>query len=168
MELPSNFSEFNFKAMMKGERNPHNCMRLLAMLHIQEGKTLQATADILKVHMKTVQKWLAQFRAGGIDALFVQPKPGAPRKLNAKIEDWISDLLHSLNSETSGGQITGKQIHALVEKQFSISCSLRTIYNALHRLNFSWITSRSIHPKANLEVQEVYKKISSTAQEITS
>ncbi len=87
--------------------------------------------------------------------------------MNPTIEKWISDFINALNSDKSGGHITGKQLHTLVENQFSISCSLRTIYNTLHQLNFSWVSARSIHPKSDLEAQEQYKKLSIIASSIT-
>jgi len=32
------------------------------------------------------------------------------------------------------------------------------VYKLLHALNFSWITTRSKHPKQNIEAQEAFKK----------
>ncbi|WP_425360907.1 winged helix-turn-helix domain-containing protein [Candidatus Tisiphia endosymbiont of Ceraclea dissimilis] len=41
-----------------------------------------------------------------------------------------------------------------------MKCSLKTVYNTIHRLGFSWITSRSVHPKSNQATQNTYKKTS--------
>tara|TARA_B110001454_G_C12646025_1_gene403341 strand:- start:554 stop:1075 length:522 start_codon:yes stop_codon:yes gene_type:complete len=158
--LPINFLYFDFQKLAKNEPNPANRLRLIAMANIQQGKTLKSIAQILQVHWKTVQKWISNFRKKGLDGLFTQSKPGAPRKLTSEVDKWISDFMNALNSSINGGQITGRQLHALVEKEFEITCSLRTIYTTLHRLKFSWITARSVHPKSDLEVQELYKKLS--------
>jgi len=45
-------------------------------------------------------------------------------------------------------------------EEYGVKCSLRTVYNTIHRLGFSWITSRSMHPKSNQEIQNTYKKTS--------
>ena len=104
--------------------------------------------------------WLSQFRKGGIANLYVKTGKKKPNKINTTIDNWIKKFVNELNCSGQGGYITGKQLHQLIEKEFSIKCCLRSVYNALHRLNFSWITSRSKHPKSDAEIQEVYKKLS--------
>ena len=72
-------------------------------------------------------------------------------------------LLTKLSTDDTGGRITGKQLQSIIMAEFSIKCCLRTVYNILHRLNFSWISSRSKHPKSDMEVQELYKKFAAVA-----
>lgn len=158
--LPEGFMAYDFISMAKKETNGKNRVRLIAMAHIQSNKRLIEIADALKVYWKTVQSWLAKFRREGLAGLYVKTKKPKRRKLDTSIEEWISDFLNKLNSEDTGGYITGKQLLSLVEKEFTVKCSLRTIYNTLHRLKFSWITARSKHPMSDSEVQEAYKKIS--------
>lgn len=43
-------------------------------------------------------------------------------------------------------------------EEYGAKCALKTVYNTMHRLGFSWITSRSMHPKSNQETQNTYKK----------
>ena len=158
--LPQGFKNFNFVALARREQNPRNCVRLIAMANIQDGKPLTEIAASLKIHWKTIQAWIANFRKNGIKGLYVKVTKIKPRKIHEEIEKWISNFIDGLNNKDTGGYITGKQLHVLVEKEFSIKCCLSTIYNALHRLKYSWITSRSKHPKSSKEVQQEYKKIS--------
>jgi transposase len=44
-------------------------------------------------------------------------------------------------------------------EEYGAKCALKTVYNTMHRLGFSWITYRSIHPKSNQETQNTYKKL---------
>ena len=67
--LPANFETYDFVAMSKKEQNPRNRIRLIAMAHIQDGKTLKQAAESLKTHWKTIQTWLRNFRNFGIDHL---------------------------------------------------------------------------------------------------
>ena len=164
MILPQDFLNYDFVAMAKHEPKGKNRLRLLAMAHIKEGKPLTQIASSLKVHWKTIQSWIAQFRLGGIANLYVKIKKMKPRKINSTIDSWIKQFIDQLNCSNQGGYITGKQLHHLIEKEFSIKCCLRSVYNALHRLNFSWITSRSKHPKSDVEVQELYKKLSNSTK----
>ena len=66
--------------------------------------------------------------------------------------------INNLNDSKTGGYITGKELHNMLVEKYDAKCSLKTIYNTLYRLGFSWITSRSIHPKTKQKVQDEYKK----------
>ena len=162
--LPQDFSQYDFVAMSRKEPNPKNRLRLLAMASIKEGKPLTQIAAILKVHWKTIQAWVSRFRQGGIAKLYVKNTRVRVRKINTTIENWIKQFLNVLNRSDQGGHITGKQLHALIEEEFAIKCCLRSVYNVLHRLNFSWITARSKHTKSDEEVQKVYKKFSKSSK----
>jgi transposase len=157
--LPADFMAYDFISLSKKESNGKNRVRLIAMAHIQANKRLTEIADALKVYWKTIQVWLANFRREGLAGLYVKTRKPKSRKLDISIEEWISEFLTKLNAEDTGGYLTGKQLHSLLEKEFTVKCSLRTIYNTLHRLKFSWITARSKHPMSDIEVQEAYKKI---------
>jgi transposase len=47
-----------------------------------------------------------------------------------------------------------------MQTKYGIDPSLRTVYDTLKRADLVWITGRSIHPKADLEAQEAFKKTS--------
>lgn len=156
--LPLGFGEYDFLSLMKKEPHGRNRVRLLAMHHLQSGKSLKLVAELVKSHWTTVQAWLQRFREFSFDGLFESPRSGAPKKLKAEQEDFLSDKIKKLSEDKTNGYITGKELHQLLINEYNVQCSLRTVYNALHRLGFSWITSRSIHPKSNSEVQNAYKK----------
>ncbi|WP_375358352.1 hypothetical protein [Candidatus Tisiphia endosymbiont of Neophilaenus lineatus] len=44
--------------MIKHEPHGRNRIRLLAMYHLQLGKSFKAISEIVKSHWKTVQSWL--------------------------------------------------------------------------------------------------------------
>ena len=158
LTLPDGFEKHNFLKMMKQMRHGKNRIRLLAMHHIQLGKSLKTVSRIVQSHWVTVQKWLTRFKADGFDGLYESRRSGAPRKIQKEGEEFISEKLSSLSTAKTGGYITGSQIHQILVDKYNIKCCLKTVYNSMHKLNFSWITSRSIHPKSNLETQEEYKK----------
>lgn len=166
--LPANFETYNFVAISRKEQNPKNRVRLIAMAHIQDGKTLKQVAEALKFHWSTIQTWLRNFRNFGIERLYVKTTKAKSCKIPIVAEIWIEKFLTMLSSQHTGGHITGKQLQAIIKKEFSIKCCLQTIYNTLHRLKFSWITSRSKHPKSDAEIQELYKKFSTIAKKVTA
>ena len=164
IQLPTGFETYDFVSMAKKERNSKNKIRLIAMAHIQDGKTLKETGAALKVHWCTVQTWLRNFRNFGIEHLYVKTTKVKSSKISKKVEMWIIEFLTMLSNHATGGYITGKQLQSIITNEFSITCCLQTVYNALHRLKFSWITSRSKHPKSDAEVQELYKKFCETGK----
>lgn len=156
--LPQGFHDHDFIKMMKHEQHGRNRIRLLAMYHLQLGKSFKAISEIVKSHWKTVQSWLRRFRNHGFEGLFESQRSGAGKKLNSLQESFIVDTINSLSNSKTGGYITGKELHKMLVEKYDAKCSLRTVYNTLHRLGFSWITSRSIHPKSRQDIQDEYKK----------
>lgn len=162
--LPIDFHKYNYTKLARTEKNPKNRIRLLAMANIKSGMTLESIGAVLKIHWKTIQQWLYRFRKEGISGLYVRSTKTKVTKLGTDIEKWISEFMEALYSVPTDGRITGKQLHKLVCHEFSVSCSLRTIYNTLHRLNLSWISCRSKHPKSDIQLQELYKKLCRSGQ----
>ena len=160
--LPDGFLGHDFKLMMMRESHGRNRVRLLAMHHLQREQSLQYVAKMVGVHWTTVQSWLKRFRISGFSGLFESPRSGAPKKITGKAETWLSEKICTLSEAKTGGHITGKELQQLLLKEHGVSCTLKTIYNKLHQLNYSWITSRSMHPKSSAKVQEEYKKTSKT------
>lgn len=145
---------------MKHESHGRNRIRLLAMYHLQLGKSFKEISAIVKVHQNTVQSWLRRFRNYGFEGLFESQRSGARRKLNTQQESAIFDKINELSASKTGGYITGKELHTMLIEKYDAKCSLKTVYNTMHRLGFSWITSRSMHPKSSQETQNTYKKTS--------
>ena len=162
--LPADFNKYDYAKLARTESNPKNRMRLLSMANIKNGMSLQAISIVLQIHWKTIQQWLYRFRKEGISGLYVRATKYKPTKLGPEIEKWISNFMEKLYSSSVGGRITGKQLHVLVSKEFAIQCSLKTIHNTLNRLELSWISCRSKHPKSDDEVQELYKKLCRSSQ----
>ena len=158
LTLPEDFKDHDFLKIMKTMKHGRNRIRLLAMHHIQLGKSLKDIAKIVQCHWITVQQWLKRFKEYGFDGLYESQRSGAPRKIEKEVESFISKKLSKLSKAKTGGYITGAQMHQIIIDKFSTKCCLKTVYNTMHKLNFSWITSRSMHPKTNIAVQEEYKQ----------
>ncbi|WP_342271712.1 helix-turn-helix domain-containing protein [Candidatus Tisiphia endosymbiont of Parasteatoda lunata] len=83
--------------MMKHEPHGRNRIRLLAMYHLQLGKSFKAISEIVKSHWKTVQSWLRRFRNHGFEGLFESQRSGAPRKINTIQESALFDKINTLS-----------------------------------------------------------------------
>ena len=67
-----------------------------------------------------------------------------------------------LQKNRKWGRIRGSDVLELMRTNYGVDPSLRTVYDTLKRAELVWITGRSIHPKADLEVQDTFKKTSET------
>ncbi|MEZ8886090.1 winged helix-turn-helix domain-containing protein, partial [Vibrio sp. 10N.247.311.13] len=59
----------------------------------------------------------------------------------------------------SGGRLVGSDIHDYIVKQFDKHYHPNSIYYLFDHMGFSWITSRSKHPKQSQQIQDDFKKI---------
>jgi len=67
----------------------------------------------------------------------------------------------------SGGRLTGDAYLKYIKQHFDVTYHPNAIYKLLEQLGFSWITSRSKHPKQSIEVQAAFKKSSNWKRSLT-
>jgi transposase len=148
----------NFKAIAKQAKSPRLRIRLLGLMHLQEGHSLSAVAKMFNVRWKTAKNWLRKFLTSGVDGLCDKPRSG--RKPHLQVDDVIpfKKAIEKLQSKRQGGRVIGKDIQKLLREQFSAEYDLDSIYRLLERVGMVWITARSIHPKADKKAQETFKK----------
>ena len=129
-------------------------------MHLQAGREYDEIALFLGVEKETVKGWIKRFRKGGLDGLKESPRSGAKRKLLISQDAEFKASVLALQEEREGGRITGKDVQILLQDDFQVSCVLSSTYNYLHRVDLSWITVRSKHPKQDQEKQDTFKKTS--------
>lgn len=151
--------DIDFSSLIAKETNGRMRVRLLALSHIKDGANITETAKYLKVSRRIVNEWLKRFYANGIDGLKEKRRPGRPCALSDTQLEQLKQHVHSNSIKPSGGRLKGSLLVTYIHQEFGVIYSLDNIYRLLHQLNFSWITSRSKHPKQSIEAQEDFKKI---------
>jgi transposase len=151
--------DIDFPSLIAKEQNGRMRIRLMALFHINNGVNRKQTAKYLQISRRMVNEWLKRFNEEGIDGLIEKPRSGRPRALSTDQLEKLKKYVVSHAIKPDGGRIKGTLVIAYVEQEFGVSYSLTNIYRLLHRLNFSWITSRSKHPKQSQDAQEDFKKI---------
>lgn len=79
--------------------------------------------------------------------------------MNEKEKQTLSLYIKTQSQSETGGRLTGESIQTYINANFGIDYHPNAIYKLLKSIGFSWITSRSRHPKQSDEVQEAFKKI---------
>jgi transposase len=104
-------------------------------------------------------KWVERFEQEGMKAL-LETKAGRGRvaKISSKLSTEFSEAVISLQENRNGGRIIGKDIVEMVQEKYAVKYSVSGVYKLLSRMGLSWVSARSIHPKADLEAQESFKK----------
>lgn len=149
----------DFLALAKTEHNARKRIRLLALAHFQEGHNRTEIARFLKVSRGSVNKWVSNYLRDGLSGLDSVSPPGRPACLSAKQLSQLSDYIEQASRRTTGGRLQGTDIQKYIEEAFGITYEISNIYRLLKELGFSWITSRSRHPKQDEQVQSTFKKV---------
>lgn len=139
--FPAVLYEHDFARLARTEQHARTRLRWLGLAHLQEGKSYQQVAELLKVHVKSVRNWVKDLADGGLDGLQEQPGRGAKRKLTPDQEQALRAILAQEQATRQGVSITGREIQQLVAARLGVQCSLTTIYASLKRIG--WPRPRS-------------------------
>lgn len=148
----------NFTALAKREPNGRKRIRFLALAHFQDGLNRAAIARILKVSRASVNKWVANYLNIGLPGLDDKPSPGRPAKLTPLQSQNLADFINKRSRSSKGGRLIAADIQQYIEQHFAVQYKPSNVYRLMHELGFSWITSRSKHPKQSQDAQDSFKK----------
>lgn len=84
---------------------------------------------------------------------------GRPHRLSEQQKKKIQAYINENVVKVNGGRLIAEDIRVYIQDTFNVQYTQRNIYHLLRDLGFSWITSRSKHPKQSEEAQEAFKKI---------
>ena len=152
--------QYDFDKLAKTEGNARERRRFVAFAHIREGKTFTETAIAIRVKLRTLMNWVKQFKNEGLEGLKDKAGRGAKPFLPEEHRLAFRQAVLELQKNRKGGRIRGSDVLELMRTKYGVDPSLRTVYDTLKRAELVWITGRSIHPKADLEAQETFKKTS--------
>jgi len=145
--------------LAKGTQNSRMRNRYLAISHFVDGKSRTEIAKYLKVARGSVNIWVQKYLNEGIDGLNEGRHTGRPVKLTPTQLEQLSHFIKENSTLAKGGRLQAKDIQSYITDNFNIEYEISNIYRLLHHLNFSWITSRSRHPKQDEGVQTLFKKL---------
>jgi len=134
-------------------------LRYLAVQKFYEGHSRTAIAKILNVSRRLVNEWITKYLSGGFDALALKLATGQPSRLTNEQKIQLKQYVLGHAVKEQGGRLMGKDIQKYIHDTFNVKYEIRNIYRIMNQLELVWITSRSKHPKQDLNAQEAFKKI---------
>ncbi|MDP2562013.1 IS630 family transposase [Psychrobium sp. 1_MG-2023] len=148
--------------LSKKEKNANKRIRLLAVAHFLECQNRTHVANTLKVSRRSVNNWVSNYLSQGLSGLEDKPRLGRKAQLSPQQTKQLASYIeHQAKSEV-GGRLTGHDIKDYISTQFGVDYHLNHVYKLLKKVGFSWIKSRSKHPKQSQKAQDEFKKIEHT------
>ena len=145
--------------LSRAEKNARKRMRLLALSQFLDCKNRTQVANQLNISRTSVNKWVTQYLGAGLDGLEAGKAKGRTPFLTAKQQKQLGDFIEAQSQNEQGGRLTGEKILDYIKTEFGVHYHHNAIYKLLKKLGFSWITSRSRHPKQQQGVQDAYIKL---------
>ena len=133
--------------------------RYRAVLLALEGGEARKIGKALGRARRSVQDWVYAYRDGGIGNLQPKPRSGRPTKLPRDREAELMARLDAGPRPVDDGVCTlrGKDVVAILQREFGVKYSLDGAYDLLERLGYSCLTPRPLHEKADPAAVEHFK-----------
>lgn len=146
-------------ALSRRESNARKRMRLLAISLFLGNENRSNIAKRLSVARSSVNLWVTNYLTNGLSGLENKQGAGRPKKLSKEqLETLSKHILLNMHSEL-GGRLTGYDIGEFIYLNFNVRYNSGHVYKIIKSLGYSWITTRSKHPKQSEEAQESFKKV---------
>ncbi len=128
--------------------------RLQALWLLRAGHSLGEVTAALGVHYRSIQRWVAWYRDGGLAEVRLRRSGGVgqPAFLTAAAQEQVAQ-------EVATGRFgTAAEIRAWIAQTYQVDYTVGGVYTLLGRLNCRPKVPRPIHPKTDLARQEAWKK----------
>jgi transposase len=147
------------KELFRKEKDIRLAIRIRAVYLGLMGKTAPEIAVLLGYSRRTVQNWIHAYNQKGLEGLQDTPGRGTSCKLNYDQLQWLRQRIEEgPTPQDDTCVLSGKTIQQIIFKQFDVRYSLSAIYSLLHRLGYSYVSSRPEHPKGDPQARKSFKK----------
>ena len=135
-------------------------VRFQAVVLAGQGRTTPDIAQALGVSRRAVQEWVAKYNRGGPEALLERLHPGRPRRLAPDRYDELKQRLDAPpRPDDAVCVLRGAEIQRILEQEFAVILSVRSVYNLLGYLDYSHLMPRPQHKDADDELQAIYQEV---------
>jgi transposase len=140
--------------------NAKQVRRILAIAMILDGHSRLVAARAGGMDRQTLRDWVHRYNAEGLAGLADRPRPGPTSRLTdtqmAEMAKWVEDG----PDLAKDGVVRWRRadLRDRLMNKFAVKLHERSVGKLLHKLNFSSITVRPLHPKTDLVAQETFKK----------
>ena len=148
-------TEEALRSAYRSERDVAVRQRLHALWLLRSGaRRMDEVAGVVGTAYRTLQRWVAWYRAGGLEAVRTHRMGGygQPARLTAAQQEQLAQ-------EVATGRFRNAvAIRAWVAETCGVTYSEGGMYSLLERLRCTPKVPRPVHEKANLTAQDTWKK----------
>ena len=115
-------------------------LRRRGVAAVQSGEAPGLVAAALGVNLRTLFRWLAQYRRGGWGQLDARKRGGRPPKLDGRALRWIYSTVANKNPQQLKFPFalwTAAMVQALISERFKVPLSHSSVCRLLHQLGLS-------------------------------
>jgi len=137
--------------------------RALALALVLEGTARKAAAESCGMDRQTLRDWVHRYNAEGLAGLCNRPHAGGPAgKLSAAQTAEVAEWVRAGPKPEEDHIVRWRlwDLRRRIAERFCVTLHQRSVGKLLKRLNFSHISVRPRHPKADAAAQETHKKTS--------
>jgi transposase len=146
------------KEKMKEAKDPRQLQRWqIIYTALVEPRTAEEIAKCVGVSKSLVQKMVPLYNREGIHAIEIKSSGGRYHDYMS-IEEEKNFLAPFWERAARGELTTTREIHQAYEEQIGKSVNITTIYRILGRHDWRKVMPSSLHPKADIEAQDAFKK----------
>ena len=146
------------KEKMKEAKDPRQLQRWqIVYTALLQPRKAEEIATCVGVSKSLVQKMISRYNREGIQAIEIKSCGGRHHEY-LSIEEEEKFLAPFFQKAERGELTTVREIHRAYEVQIGNAVHETTIYRLLERHNWRKLLPRSVHPKADTQAQEDFKK----------
>jgi transposase len=159
IEVRRDISAVVLRKKARQEKDGRIVSRLLAIANALDGMSREDAARQAGMTRQTLRDWVIRYNASGIEGVRDAPKGHAKRALTPEQEQKLEALVLR---GPEGTLVRWRRIDLrdVIKREFGVEYHERSVGKILHRLGFVRLSVRPLHPEADLEAQEAFKKTS--------
>jgi len=155
--LMDHLDEEGLKQQMKASTNREQFQRWQVIFLTSKGLTSEVVADYVGTTKGTVHQWVYQYNHNGPNGILLQGRGG--RRFGLLTLDEERNLLEQAQPKAEQGRIlTAYAVKVLIEEKTGKAVSKDYLYDVFHRHGCRKVMPRLLHPNADNEKQEEFKK----------
>ncbi len=150
------------RAAARGTKDSFQARRLLALALVLDGASRTAAARAAGMDRQTLRDWVHRYNAEGIGGLCDRPRSGRPAQLCEAELTELADLVETGPDMAVHGVVRWRcvDLQGEIKARFGVEISERHVGRLLKRLDFTRLSVRPRHPKADEAAQQAFKKTS--------